>query len=295
MEISIQEVTALEALQETGSMQRASRHLQLPYATFAYTIAKLEERTGLVLIDRKAYRSQISETGRQFLAIAKAWKTQTQALSDQVEQLKLGRESKIRIVIDGIYNQKYLLTAIQRAKARGVGTKIEVVQEHLEKVEDEFLSSRAQFMISLLPSKTLGLESRKVAATRASLVCASQHPIVTNYKKPLLKDLMKYDLVVISGQKEELGLSTHAIDPEATYTVSDFYSKYHLVKSGLAYGWLPDDLIAQDLKQKELIRIRSEIQSRRVFQPRVYFKNFESLGPTAREILAAIEVIGDKT
>lgn len=292
--ISIDQLQALEALEKEKSFHRAAESLSKSYGAFTYLIQTLESQLDLKLLDRSGYRSQITAEGR---AVLKYGVKLQQAHVDFVKlckTLRSGWEPQLQIVSDGIFNQQKLIAAIQSLRISGVSTQVETFESHLEEVETQFQKKNADLMILVSPLRGDPLPYIALRPSRMVLVCSAKHPLAKK-KRWIMEDLRRYDFVAIGGSignaKAILILSTSELEQKPTFTVGDFNAKKYFIESGLAFGWLPEEMILKELKTGVLKKISTEISSVHTLQPRLYHRPIETLGKASLKMIDLIKSI----
>ena len=105
--------------------------------------------------------------------------------------------------------------------------------------------------------------------------------------------MQRHLLLTVRGSDERLSLSTVDLDQVSMVHLSDFSSKKAAILQGLGYGWLPEALIARELKKKTLKEIRWKNASEHIYHPCVYHRGERTLGKAARYFLSeVIDVLG---
>lgn len=69
------------------------------------------------------------------------------------------------------------------------------------------------------------------------------------------------------------------------FTVGDFHAKREFIAAGLAFGWLPEEMIAKELRSGAFKKIPSEIANAHTLRPRLYHRPRESLGKAALKLI----------
>lgn len=282
--IHVDQLIALTALEKEKSFHRAAASLGKSYGAFSHLIQTLETRLDLKLIDRSGYRSSFTAQGRAVLQYGIKIQQDYEDFHALCETLRSGFEPNLQIVSDGIFNQQTIIASIKALRTEGVATQVETFEAHLEEVENEFRKRKADLMILLSPLRNADLPSVALKASRVVLVCAKHHPLA-NGSKINIEQMREHDFVTIRGSKEVLGLSTSELERRPTFTVGDFNAKRGFISSGLAYGWLPEEMIKKELKNGALKKIQCEISNTHTVKPRLYHRPSEALGKAAVKLI----------
>jgi DNA-binding transcriptional LysR family regulator len=282
--VSVEQLRALEVLEKEKSFHRAARALGKSYGAFSYLIKSLEDELGLKLLDRSGYRTRFTAEGRAVLQYGARIQQDHENFLNLCRGLRSGWEPRVQIVSDGILDQKLVVKAICALRDEGVSTQIATAEAYLEEVEEEFRKRNADMMIAVAPLRVADLPSFSLRPSRLLLVCSRLHPLARG-RRWRLEDLKKHDLVNVKTAPTSLVLSTSELELRPTFTVGDFHSKLAFIRSGLAFGWLPEEMIPAELKAGTLVKIRGEIANAHVIRPRLYHRPVETLGKASRRLI----------
>jgi len=283
LQVTLEQARALDALARGGTFAAAAAELRRGHTSVLYLIRTLEDAVGFPVVDRSGYRTALSPRGLRVLESCRALLAADAELASTILELRAGWEPKITVVFDGIVPIDPLLHAVGRLVEQRVPTRIDVRAEFLAGVEDAFTRLAAQLMIAVLPPRT-ALTSIELAALPASLVARADHPLARGRHD--LRTMRRHLLLTVHGSDPRLELPTSAIEAHSTVHLNDFASKQAAIQSGIGYGWLPDVMIAQELTDGRLRRIRWTRSSRHVFRPRLYHNG--TPGRAARQLIAAL-------
>lgn len=283
VDITLDQLRALEALARTGTFAAAAAALGRGHTSVLYLIRTLEDALGFAVVDRSGYRTTLSAHGRRVLAGAREVLAAEAELHAAIHELRAGWEPTLRVVFDGIVPIEPLLRAVGQLARERVPTQIDVRAEFLAGVEDTFVRSAADLMIAVVPP-AVALTAVPLAPLAASLVAHRDHPLA--HGRHDTKALRRHLLLTVRGSDPRLELPTAAIEAHATVHLNDFGAKRAAVLDGIGYGWLPDALIADDLARGRIKRIAWTRASRHRFVPRLYHRGHP--GPAARRLIAAI-------
>ncbi len=285
---SLEQLKTLEALERYGSLYAAAKILRKSYTAVHYQIRNLEGKVGFELIDRDRYRSSLNNNGRAVLKAAKDLLDASLNLTKTCQSLKFGYEPSVRLVYDGVVNFAPIVRALNVVRRMNSTTQLIMSVSFHEEVEREFEAQAAEFMLVVTsPSNSL-LPYQEMPPLKLLLVAARDHPLAKCRKKASISDLRHYPFVTVHGSSSRLGLSTHSFEQDSTLTVGDFFSKKMVIQRKLAYGWLPEYLIQDELKSGAIKCLKAEIPSEHIFVPRLFHRPSVTMGPASRQLLNAI-------
>lgn len=290
MQITLEQARAFDALATHGTFVRAAKALKKGHTAVLYAIEKLEEQTGLALLDRSAYRTRLTPAGERVLEHCKKLLAEERQLAAACTEMKSGWEPSLGVVFDGIFPAAPILRAAFRLAQDRAPTRIDVASAFLDRVEEAFVREERDVMISVLPVTTRGLRSIALGPIAARLVAHRSHPLgkLARKKARIGRDeLSAHVLVTVRGSDPRLQLPTASIEPRSTIRLSDFEAKKAAILQGVGFGWLPDHLVADETERGELVVLPLERAGRFVFAPRLWHRD-APLGRAASVLVAAL-------
>ena len=285
MNVTLEQARSLDALARTGTLQGAGKMLHKVHTAVLYGLNQLEAQTGLDLLDRRGYRIRLTAAGEQVLVHCRKLLEAEAGLEATCAELQSGWEPSLDLVFDVVFPPEPVLDVMRALKAEGAPTRVRVDVASLEEVERRFEASEADLMVSVLPSKLEGLRVVKLPKLRARLVAHRRHALVRGRKRLTRKQLSEHVLVTVRGSAPRLKLSTAQLDRQSTVQLPDFHAQKAAILRGLGFGWLPEWLIRDELKRKELVPLRTA--NAHAFEPRLYVREGR-LGHAASRLVDAL-------
>jgi DNA-binding transcriptional LysR family regulator len=285
MNVTLEQARSLDALARTGTLKGAGKMLHKVHTAVLYGLNQLEAQTGLDLLDRRGYRIRLTAAGEQVLVHCRKLLEAEAGLEVTCAELQSGWEPSLDLVFDVVFPPEPVLDVVRALKAEGAPTRVRVDVASLEEVERRFEASEADLMVSVLPSKLEGLRVVKLPKLRARLVAHRRHALVRGRKRLTRKQLSEHVLVTVRGSAPRLKLSTAQLDRQSTVQLPDFHAQKAAILRGLGFGWLPEWLIRDELKRKELVPLRTA--NAHAFEPRLYVREGR-LGHAASRLVDAL-------
>lgn len=286
MDVTLDQARALDALARHGTFVAAAKALHKGHGAVLYAVERLEEQTGLTLLDRTRYRTKLTRAGDEVLAHCRRLLAAERALVAACGEIKSGWEPSLRVVFDGVYPAEPILAVISGLARDGARTVVQVAAEFLGGVEERFARDDADVMITLLPPQTPGLVTVKLPPLKARLVAHKRHPLAA-LSRVTLADLDAHVLVTVRGSDPRLQLSTVSLEDRSTVHLPDFASKKSAILQGIGFGWLPDHLIARELSRGELVALPLARGGTHAFEPRLCRRD-RPLGHAAKRLVDAL-------
>ncbi len=285
MSITLDQARALDALDRGGTFERAAAALHKGHTAVLYALRTMEEQLGLTLLDRRGYRTKLTPEGQRVLEHARKLLDAERALEDACTEIKQGWEPRLRLVFDGIFPTHPILRVVEEMARAGAKTRIDVSTGFLAGVEETFRQEDAELMISVLPPAAADLRAVRLAPIRAVLVAHRGHPLVAGDRELTAEQLAAHMLITVRGSDPRLQLSTAGIEPPIAVRLNDFQAKKAAILSGLGFGWMPEYLVAAELRRGVLRRVRWRAASVHVFEPRLYHRTGARLGRAAQLVV----------
>jgi DNA-binding transcriptional LysR family regulator len=285
MHVTLDQARALDALARHGTFAKAAGALHKRHTAVLYALRSLEEQTGLALLDRRGYRTRLTDAGERVLVHARKLLAAERELADACAEIKTGWEPELRLVFDGIFPVEPILDATMAIGRAGASTRVDVSTEFLAGVESAFLAEEAQLMIALLPPQTKDLRVVRLAPIRARLVAHKDHPLAKASRDLEPEDLAAHVLLTVRGSDPRLQLSTSGVEPPIAVRLNDFHGKKAGILAKMGYGWMPEHLVQHELDRGTLVPLRWRHENLHVFEPRLYFRAGTPLGRAARMVV----------
>jgi DNA-binding transcriptional LysR family regulator len=288
MDVTLDQARALDALAKHGTFAKAAAALRKQHTGVLYALRAMEQQTGLALLDRTGYRTRLTPAGELVLAQCRRMLDAERDLATLCEVIRTGWEPRLGVVFDGVVPARGLLRAVGALAREGAPTKLTVTAEFLDGVEEAFLRAEADVMISVLPPRSVSLRAQAMPPLRALLVARRGHPLVERGAAVTDDDLRAEVLLTVRGGDPRLQLSTAALACPTVVSLNDFHAKKTSLLDGLGYGWMPEHLIAAELRRGSLARVRWRAGSTHTFLPHVYTRGERSPGRAAQRVIDAL-------
>ena len=253
-----------------------------------YALKGLEQQTGLVLLDRSAYRTRLTPAGQRVLEQCQRLLAAEAELHAVCAEVRSGWEPSLTVVLDGIYPAEPVLRVVGELAAEHAPTRLHLVVDFLSGVEQTFERERADLMVAILPPLAPGLRGLRLPPVRARLVARRTHPLAQAGRKVTPEQLADHVLVTVGASDPRLQLLPRPQEQRSTVRLPDFHAKKAAILQGIGFGWLPDHLIARELRRGELVAL--EVQGRRdhLFEAQLHHREGQRLGRAASRLVEAL-------
>jgi DNA-binding transcriptional LysR family regulator len=284
MHVTIEQARAFDALARHGTYQRAAKALRKAHTALVYAIQSLEEQTELELLDRRGYRTKLTPAGERVLEQCRKLLACERELASVCAEIKTGWEPTLRVVFDGVFPAEPILRLVGQLRREGAPTRFQITAEFLEGVERTFVQGEMDAMIAVLPATTPGVRSMKLPALRARLVAHKGHPLAKQHRLTR-DDLAAHVLITVRGSDPRLQLATSQLDATSSVQLHDFAAKKAAILQGIGFGWLPDHLIARELRKGDLVALPLDKGSTHTFSPMLHVRESGHAGRATQRLI----------
>jgi DNA-binding transcriptional LysR family regulator len=287
MNISIDQIEALDAVARLGTFQKAADELGKGHSAVIYLLKTLEEEVGLKLLDRSGYRSQMTEEAKILLQYFKRILNSRDDIELLCKKLRDSWEPNISLVYDGVIDFEIISDVLLILQKSEIPTEIKVSAAYLDEVEKRFTSEDSDLMLTILPNQQLKGPAINLRPIDMHLVAHKDHSMNKDEKILSVEDLNRHMYISVRGSIAGLGLSTEQLEFSSSIIVNDFHSKKSAIAKGLGFGWMPRYLIHRELESGQFTSVKTEISSEHSLLPRLYHRDRQLLGKGALEVLDA--------
>ncbi len=277
MSISLEQAKSFCAVVEKKGYAQAAEYLHKSHSALVYMIKSLENELNVQVFDRKKYRNQLTPTGQRVYQKCKEIIRQVEELEVLCAEFRDHWEASVKIVFDGVLSIHPFIEIYKEFKLLAIPTVVQTYTDYLQDVEKTFDQLKADMMISVAPIKNKSLVSFELDPIQIYLVAHKDHPLNKQNKKWTLNELKQFYFLTVRGDVQLLGLNTSIFEESASFFLSDFSFKKEAILKKLGFGWLPEHLIINELKNKTLMPVKWDRRSESTMQPILYI-NKESMG-----------------
>src|SRR5262245_19568442 len=137
---TLHDLQCFDAVARSGGFQPAAELLHRSHPAIHAAVTRLEQQTGLQLLDRSGYRVVLTPAGRSFRRKAQATLTEVAVLQVHAQQLAMGEEDELRVVIGDMCPQREVLATLagffRDRPATRLHVQVEAVTGPIERLYD---------------------------------------------------------------------------------------------------------------------------------------------------------------
>lgn len=256
MNLSLDALLALDAIDREGSFAAASERLNKVPSALTYTMRKLEEDLDVLVFDRRGRKAELTPAGKDLLAQGRVLLKAASDLECRVKRIATGWETELSIAVDGVLPMSSLWPLLTQFYAEGHITRMTLCHEVLGGSWEAMRMRRADIVVGA-PGDHNPIESIKshLLGEIDMLLCMSpQHPLA-HASEPLSPELIaQFRIVAVADSSRNLPPRTVGImDGQDVLRVPDLATKISAMEHGLGIGNLPRHLVQACLQQGRLV------------------------------------------
>jgi DNA-binding transcriptional LysR family regulator len=281
---SLEQWAVLAAVVDEGGFAQAAVALNRSQSAVSYSIARLQESLDLPLLVVEGRKSVLTPHGHTLLTRARGLLRELDTLEALARGLKQGWESDLKLVVDAAFPRPRLLEIIAELQSSCPSTQIQLADVVLSGAEEAIVAGSADLVVtSRVPPGYLGNWLMDVKFVAVAHV---QHPLSQLGRELVAEDLVHHVQAVVRDSGTQNPRDDGWLGAERRFTVSSLEASLATISAGLAYGWLPEHMLAAALRGGILRELPLLAGARRNVSLHIVLAQPDLLGPAAR---AAVE------
>jgi len=284
--VSLEQWLAFKTIVEQGSYARAAEILNKSQSSMSYTINRLNQQLPqpvLVLDGRKAV---MTEAGEILYRYAEQLLRQANEAEEVAASLALGFESEVSLAVDVLLEIDALICAFEDFSQQFPHTRIRVLETSLSGTSEALLERQADLVIGAVTP--VGFSSTPLTRIVMLPVAAADHALVKGRDEVSELELRGFRQVVLRDTGARREQDAGWLQSEQRWTVSHFATSIKLVRSGLAFAFLPRNWIERELESGELQPIPLQQSLQRMIQLYLMLAESHTAGPATRALAELI-------
>ncbi len=292
--ISLEQWAAFKAVVDAGSFALAAETLNKSQSSVSYAIARLQEQLPRPVLTLEGRRAVLTDEGKLLYRRATELLRHAEVTEDFARISAQGLEAEVRVAVDLLLDVRLILPALDRLSTHYPFTRVRILETSLSGTEEALLEKKAEIVIgSQVPVGHIGTPVKQI---RMIPVAHPSHPLFTRrekvecHKTAALGNpdgITEWDLkaarqIVLrdSGARREQNAGW--LGSEQRWTVSHFASSLKILRAGLAFAFLPEDWVAEDLRAGTLRPLPLAEGGERLILLHLMLSNRETVGPATR-------------
>jgi DNA-binding transcriptional LysR family regulator len=286
--VSLEQWATFKAVVDAGSFAMAAEQLNKSQSSVSYAIARLNEQLPQPVLQLEGRRAVLTEEGKALYRRASQLLEHAEETEEFAHMLSAGIESEVTLALDNLLDLHAILPALDQFSAQYPFTRIRILETSLSGTEEALLEKKADIVIG--GKVPVGFAGTPVRQARMIAVAHPDHPLLQRPEQEGITDweLKSWRQIVLrdSGQRREQDAGW--LGSEQRWTVSHFASSLKILRSGLAFAFLPEDWVAEDLREGRLRRLPLVEGTERIIQLYLMLSSKEGAGPATRTLASML-------
>ncbi|WP_448951908.1 LysR family transcriptional regulator [Labrys neptuniae] len=279
------------AIVEAGSFAGAARQLGRATSVVSYTIANLEAQLGLELFDRESTRKpQLTDAGKAMLSEARVVARGVGSLIAKAKGLTSGLEAEVTLTVDVMLPPCVLVQVLNAFQAEFPTVSLRLHVEALGAVTQHVLDGVSDLGVSgPLARDIIGIERRNIGAIRMIPVAAPSHPLAKLDSEQVDVQAPEHVQLVLTDRSKLTEGQEHGVVSAKTWRIADLGAKFMLLRSGIGWGSMPEEMVRDDVAAGRLARLAMTGWDRNLYLLQSVRRTDTALGPAGSWLLARLK------
>ena len=256
--LTLDALEVLDAIDRKGSYAAAAIALNRVPSAISYTVQKLEQDLGITLFQRQGRKSVLTRAGQHLVSRGRELLTAASELAASTQQVATGWEPKLRIAMDHLLPEDYLLPLVNRLCELQPAIDIELTREVLAGTWEALLENRVDLAVGAVesPPGHQGLRVVPWQALEMIYVATPDHP-VTQLTPPIeTEELTRFRSVIVPDSSRNLPTLDRGIfNRKQAIHVTDMSMKIQAHIQGIGVGSVPRSRVEEELKAGRLVEL----------------------------------------
>lgn len=259
MTINLDSLALLELIEARGSFAAAALALNKAPSAITYQLRQLEESLDVLIYDRSGHKAKLTPAGQALLEEGRKLLENSEALIKRVKAVASGWEAELRIVLDSVVPFEQTIAWIEAFDQLESPTRLRFSSEVLSGTWEALYSGRADLLIgSRLDQNQFatatGLHIQSLGQSVFVFAVAPAHPLAAEPEPLCIETIRQHRAVAVGDTSRNFKPVTFGLQSgQAVLTVPNLQAKVQAQLAGLGCGWLPWNLIEQDVANGRLI------------------------------------------
>ncbi|MDB4988499.1 MAG: lysR [Myxococcaceae bacterium] len=294
--VTLDQLRALIAVVEEGSFSAAARKLKRVQSAISTAMANLETQLEVAVWDRSTKIARLTPEGQAVVGAARRVLGEVDGLRRLTHGIAAGVEAYVSLCLDALFPLPALIDMCSAFRHAFPEVALRIDTQVMSAVSARVLSGEATLGVVSPLGLASGLERRALATIRMIPVVSPQHPLAAIRGRIASADFASAVQIVLSERSDKLdakdaGVADQAVLSPRTWRVADLHTKHMMLRAGLGWGNLPEQLVRDDLRDGKLKVIRPQAwgAEEHTLHLTAVYRSDTHFGPAHRWILTQLE------
>ena len=287
LRVTLDQWLAFKTVVDQGSYSRAAEILNKSQSTVSYSLAKLNAQLPKPVLILEGRKAVLTAEGKVLYRYAQQILNAASSAESVANSMAIEFESEVTIAVDVLQQVSALVDAFEIFSEQFPHTRIRVLETSLSGTAEALLEKQADLVIGgVIPT---GFNGFPLTTVRMLPVAAPSHPLVKKRENVSEIELQSHRQIVLRDTGTKREQDSGWLGAQQRWTVSHFSSSISLVKTGLAFAFLPDKWINEELKDGSLHLIQLQEKFQRSLPLYLMFADKPNAGPATRALSELIQ------
>lgn len=235
----------LKAVVEAGGFAKAAEMVHKSPSSINHAVQKLQTQLGIPLLEVRGRKAELTPAGETLLRRAGHLLDEARDMEGLAQALAAGVESEVVLAVDQWVPQMLIMDALGRFAQDYPTTRVQYREALREEGADLLRGRLVDLFVG--PSVPSGVLAQPLGQIRLLCVASAQHPLARYSGTLSMRDLRPHRHVIMWESPERQDQQHNWLEPERQWGVGHVATALNIVRSGLAYAWLPECLVREDL------------------------------------------------
>lgn len=245
--ITLEQWRALQAVVEAGSYAQAAEQIHKSQSTLTYAVQKIESLLGVKAFEIRGRKAVLTPAGQVLYRRARTLLEEAALIERGAAAMANDWQPELRLAVEVIFPTWLLLECLGEFGRERPETRIEIYETVRSGTAEMLAEGRVDIAIG---GELPALASEPLMNVRFVPVAAPDHPLHELGRPVTARDLKRHRRVFMrdTGTQRQ----TEVAGVELRWTVSHKATSIRAVAMGLAFTWMPEDTIREELRDGTL-------------------------------------------
>ncbi len=291
MKTTLEQWRMFKAVVDHGGYAQAAEAIHKSQSTISYGVHKLQEQLGVQLLEVEGRKAVLTDHGRILLQRAEQLLDQAENLDKVAGSLSCGVEPLVRLALDLIYPQDLLFDVLEHFSEQFPNTRVELEEFVLTGGNDMLAEGSIDLLVT--PKVPPGWTGEHIFRARFIPVSHPAHPLQQLGRDVTYDDLAQHRQVVLRDSSKKSRQDAGWLGAHQRWTVTHSSTSLNIVRRGLAYAWLPEHSVQEELRQGRLATLPLKPDGARYVDLYLVEAYGETAGPATRALARLLAGVCD--
>ena len=287
--ISLEQWLAFKAVVDEGSYAAAAEALNKSQSSVSYAIQRLNEQLPSPVLRLHGRKAELTDIGEVLYRHAEQLLQQAAHAETIAHSMASGLEAEVTLAMDSLLAVDEVVCVFERFSQQFANTRLRVLETTLSGTTEALLERQADIVVTATTPP--GFVSPMVCQVEMLAVAAPNHPLVKDRSEVSEMELKNHRQVVLRDSGIRREVDSGWLQSEQRWTVSHFSSSIKIMKTGLAFAFIPRNWVADELASGELCPIPLDENLSRSIPVYLLLADREVAGPATR---ALFKMLGEE-